>query len=586
MMDTSPKHNLNRHFVMLILVGILGIPIVAQDANQKDLVLGDGSDWHFLTGQDMDIKWTEDDEGVIDPLVDFADRPPYSGLVPHGYQPKRAFYTKAAYGDLKAEFDYKPYYDYQGSGHAGMILRAKDPNHFYIVYFPYTGQTLRGKNFFAAIGKVEGDGYIRNLGLVWVPNVPSETERWYHVRVEATGPKIEVWVDRRKALAVTDDTYESGLVGLAGQGRFLFRNVKVSADSHAPGPWDDQATIPEHSFEVGLAGNMPSGCMAPNGDVLLAAGLQLVRSTDKGRTWGAPEALPDFLDSVGDYANTMFCTSDGRLMIMKVEMKAGDSGPLISISEFNDNALTWSQPTPSPLSGDWSGRPSSEKGMTPYGPLVETEDGTLLRFFLYGLSEVNAEKMISGRKATIYSWANNSYKAFAIRSTDGGQTWVGPIEIDEPFFFRSPRGTVTGSMDFTEPTGIAIGNQVMVTIRPVYSPYMWQCWSNDSGQHWDAASRTTFPGHAQSMIRLKSGVILCGHRAPHYSINVSRDNGLNWDAGTIIDYRVWAMGCLVEVEPNTVLCTYMGNSREAPLQAQLIRVTPSTIEPIAPDSDE
>jgi hypothetical protein len=569
-----------RYLIILLLSGLFGGPLIADEVTQEDLALGDGGNWHFLSGQGMQIEWTQDGEGIIDPLVNFADKPPYSGLVPHGYQPKRAFYTKTAYGDLKAEFEYKPYYDYQGSGHAGMILRAKDPNHFYIVYFPYTGQTLRGKNFLAAIGKVEGDGYIRNIGLVWVPNVPSETERWYKVRVEATGPKIEVWVDGRKALSVTDDTYESGLVGLAGQGRFLFRNVNVSGDSRAPNPWDGQGTIPEHSFEVGLAGDMPSGCMAPNGEVLLAAGLQLVRSADKGRTWGAPEALPEFLDSVGDYGNTMFCTSADRLMIMIVRREPSDSGPRISISESKDSGRTWSQPTPSQVGGDWSGRPSPEKGMSPYGPLVETEDGTLLRFFLYGVSEANAEKTIGGRKVSIYSWANNSYKAFAIRSADGGQTWSGPIEVDEPRFFRSPRGTVSGSMDFTEPTGVAIGNQVMVTIRPVYSPYMWQCWSDDSGQHWDAASRTTFPGHAQSMIRLKSGVILCGHRAPHYSINVSRDDGLNWDAGTIIDYRVWAMGCLVEVEPNTVLCTYMGNSRSDPLQAQLIRVTPSTIEPI------
>lgn len=574
----------SRFLMILVLGGLFAGSLMADEANREALTLGNGSNWHFLTGQDMPIKWTENSEGIIDPLVDFADKPPYSGLVPHGYQPKRAFYTRTAYGDLRAEFDYKPYYDYQGSGHAGMILRAQDPNHFYIVYFPYTGQTLRSKNFLAAIGKVEGDGYIRNLGLVWVPNVPSESERWYSVRVEATGPRIEVWVDGRESLTVTDDTYKSGLIGLAGQGRFLFRNVNVSGDARAPGPWNDQATIPEYSFQVGLAGNMPSGCIAPNGDVLLAAGLQLVRSTDKGRTWGAPEELPAFLDSVGDYANTMFCTSAGRLMIMLAHMKGGDSGPEISIGESGDNGHTWSQPVPSEVGGDWSGRPTSEKGMTPYGPLVETEDGTLLRFFLYGVSEKNADTMISGRKVNLYSWANNAYKAFAMRSTDGGQAWSGPIEIDEPSFFRSPRGTLSGSTDFTEPTGVAIGNQVMVTIRPVYSPYMWQCWSDDSGKTWDAASRTTFPGYAQSMIRLKSGVIVCGHRAPHYSINMSRDDGLNWDGGTIIDYRVWGMGCLIEVEADTLLCTYMGNGPTEPLNAQLIRVTPSGIEPVAAGS--
>jgi hypothetical protein len=565
---------------ILMLGCLIAGTLVADEASREHLTLGDGSDWRFVTGGNMRIAWTENSDGVIDPLVDYADKPPYIGLVPQGYQAKRAFYTKAAYGDLTAEFDYKPYYDYQGSGHAGMILRAQDPNHFYIVYFPYTGQTLRSKNFLAAIGKVEGDGYIRNLGLVWVPNVPSESERWYRVRVEATGPKIGIWIDGRKSLTVSDDTYARGLVGLAGQGRFLFRNVSVVGDSHDPTQWNGEGAIPDHSFQVGLSGAMPSGCVAPNGEVLLAAGLQLVRSADQGRTWGDVETLPDFLDSVGDYGNTMFCTSSGRLMIMLTDMKGGDSGPEISISESRDNGHMWSRPVPSEVGGDWSGRPTAENGMTPYGPLVETEDGTLLRFFLYGMAAENAEKEIGGRKVNIYSWANNAYKAFAMRSTDGGQTWSGPIEIDEPRFFRSPRGTVSGSTDFTEPTGVAIGNEVMVTIRPVYSPYMWQCWSENSGETWDAASRTTFPGYAQSMIRLQSGVIVCGHRGPHYSINLSRDGGLNWDAGTVIDYRVWGMGCLVEVEPDTLLCTYMGNSPTDPLLAQRIRVTPEGLVPL------
>jgi hypothetical protein len=112
---------------------------------------------------------------------------------------------------------------------------------------------------------------------------------------------------------------------------------------------------------------------------------------------------------------------------------------------------------------------------------------------------------------------------------------------------------------------------------------MWQCWSGDAGATWDTASRTTFPGYAQSMVRTKSGTILVAKRYPHYSVNMSRDNGLNWDEGTIIDYPVWGMGCAVEVEPDVVLCTYMdgdGGSHTKPLLAQLIRVTADGIRPV------
>jgi hypothetical protein len=170
-------------------------------------------------------------------------------------------------------------------------------------------------------------------------------------------------------------------------------------------------------------------------------------------------------------------------------------------------------------------------------------------------------------------------KAYTIRSTDGGKSWSAPIELDRPSWYREPRGKFTGSLDFTEPTGVAIGNRTTVLIRPVYSPYMWQCWSDDSGANWDAASRATFPGYAQSMIRTKSGVIVCAHRYPHYSINLSYDDGLNWDEGTVIDYAFWAMGCIVEVEPDVVLCTYMNAQRDMALLAQLVQITPNGPQP-------
>jgi len=92
--------------------------------------------------------------------------------------------------------------------------------------------------------------------------------------------------------------------------------------------------------------------------------------------------------------------------------------------------------------------------------------------------------------------------------------------------------------------------------------------------------RATFPGYAQSMVRTRSGAILCAHRYPQYSVNISYDDGVQWDAGTIIDYPAWAMGCIVEVEPDVVLCTYMNAQRAMPLLAQLVRVTPEGIKPV------
>jgi len=527
------------------------------DAPAKQLNLGAGRDWSFVGG-----SWTENAEGII--------RPPDKRNL-HS----RAFAKTAAYQDLTAEFEFNGDYRETGTGSAGLILRATDANHFYLVYFPWGGQQLRAKHFWAAVAKVEGDGYLRNLQMGWVPGVPSETDRWYHVRVEAHGAQITVQVDGRRALRVTDDTFKHGVVGLAGYGWYAFRNLRLAGTPVPPPRWNDATNLPVHAFPVGLnSETMPSGCVAPNGDVLLAADKLLVRSRDHGRTWDAPVELPASLGPVGDYGSALFRFSESRLGVMVFRPQEPGKRPVpeILMAESADNGHTWSEPVASRVATNW---PDQPRNLLPYGPPVKTRDGTLLRFLLGGVKE-------DGAKFTdVRTWGATHCKAFAIRSTDDGQSWSAPIELDQPTWVGSKRGDFPGSLDLTEPTGVALGNRVMVLVRPIYSPTMWQCWSSDSGATWDAAARTTFPGYAQSLVRTRSGAILCAHRYPHYAVHVSRDDGLNWDEGTVIDYPVWAMGCLVEVEPDVVLCAYMNASRTDPLLAQLIRVTPTSIQPVS-----
>ncbi|MBI4582542.1 MAG: exo-alpha-sialidase [Planctomycetes bacterium] len=527
-------------------------------ANQDSLPLkiGDGGGWSFLGG-----PWTEDVEGVI--------RPPDRRNL-HS----RAFYRAQGFKDLTAEFEFNANYRETGSGSAGLILRAADANHFYLVYFPWGGQQLRAMHFWAILAKVEGDGYLRNLAARWVPGVPSETDRWYKVRVVAKGPQITVWVDGRLAIDVTDNTHESGCVGLAGYGWYFFRNIRISGASAEAPAWKDSAPIPSHSFTVGFnSENMPTGCVAPNGDVLLAAGSHLVRSRDGGQTWSQPAALPEKLGPLTDYGSTLYRTSKGRLMVMvyRTQEQIKKPVPEILISDSADNGHNWSDPEPAKIAPDWPAEPA---GLVPYGPLVEAGDGSLSRFLLGGVEK-------EGRRYTsVRTWGATHCKAFAIRSADDGKTWSAPIELDRTKWSGTPRGDVPGSLDFTEPAGVAIGNIITVLIRPIYSPMMWQCWSSDGGASYDAAARATFPGYAQSMIRTRSGAILCAHRYPHYSINLSHDHGLNWDEGTVIDYAFWGMGCLVEVEPNLVLCAYMNWNRDQSLLVQIIRVTPEGLKPV------
>ncbi len=540
----------------------LPVRTVAQETEKpaesvpRTLHIGDGGNWHFVGGS---RAWTESG-GLIKP-------PNQRNL--HS----RAFYTEAKFSDLEAEFEFNPSYRETGTGAAGMILRAADVNHCYILYFPWGGQQLRAKHFWAQLMKVDGDGYLRSLKSVWVPGLPSETDRWYKVRMRAKGPSITAWVDGRKALNVKDESFSSGVVGLTGYGWYAFRNVRIKGHSTPLSHWDRRQTIPVHHFTLDLDSQvMPSGCVAPNGDVLLMAGKKLLRSKNKGRTWQKPEPLPKAISTDQMYGNALLRTSDDRLIVQlwRNREQTRKEVPEISIAESTDNGRTWSKPVQAKVAEGWPKLPAR---LTPYGSLVETRDGTLLRFLLGSTG-------LETGFPNLLTWGSFHCRAFVTRSTDGGKSWSAPIEIDRPSWCNQARGSMPGSLDFTEPTGVAIGNKVTALVRPVYSPYMWQCWSYDAGRTWDSAARATFPGYAQSMIRCKSGAIVCAHRFPQYSVNVSRDNGLNWDEGTIIDYPVWAMGCMVEVEPDVLLCTYMNWKMDAPLLAQLIRITDKGIEPI------
>ena len=275
-------------------------------------------------------------------------------------------------------------------------------------------------------------------------------------------------------------------------------------------------------------------------------------------------------------------TADGQLLVVF----SGDRDAHIcpwgktQMVSSNDNGRTWSGVTTinnTPLDDRDAG-------------IIETAKGTLIVNWFTSLYyerikdhpwQRHLEKIgPETRKQWVDSRFPDALEGYWIRrSTDGGKSWSAPIELDRPYAFTKERGFAPGSVDFTECTGVAIGDKITVLVRPIYSARMWQCWSEDAGATWDSATRATFPGYAQSMLRTKSGAIVVAHRYPQYSINVSRDDGLNWDQGTLIDCPAWAMGAMIEVEPDVVLCVYMNEPRELPLLSQRIRITPTGITP-------
>jgi hypothetical protein len=532
---------------------LLACAAAAGRAWTMDLKIGDGRAWAFING-----AWREDESGRID-CPDARDT--------HFL----AFYLPHAFVDLAAEFDLMTSYRETGSGDAGIIVRATDANHYYWIRFPWCGQQLRAKHFWAAVSVVDESGYVRNLKLAMIPGVPSETDRWYRVRVECAGPEIRVWVDGRPGPTVTDNRLAHGRVGFAGYGGFAVRNVRITGDPPPAEPWDANAQPPRNWLHpaphLGGGQNMPSICRTPKGDLLLAIPSEqatfLARSTDNGMTWSETEELPASL-----HGGVVHCTKNGRLI-----MQVYNTDPrAILTSESRDDGRTWSEPVMAELAGTW---PTDPAKLSPYGPLLELADGTLVRFLLGGMAGNEGKNVVQ--------WGCFHCQAFAIRSTDDGKTWSAPANLDRPSWPGQAAGTIGGCLDLTEPVAAVLGppgapGRILCYIRPIYSPTMWETFSDDGGQTWASARRGAFPGYAPCMVRTSSGALLVAHRFPGHSINVSRDNGVTWDEGTTVDFPVWAMGCMLEVEPEVVLFVYMDANRQY-LRAQRIRVTAERLEP-------
>ena len=555
-----------------------------------ELTMADTDDWHFMAADGVVSPWVTLGDGSICPQATVDD--------PDGYYLKRAFYKIACFQDFTLEYDCKfsPYYD--GTGLAGVIVRAQDWHSGYMVYMPWNAQAGRSKHAWVGVGRISETGYVHNLSLTQAVNVTSETDRWYHVKIELYGNRMKVWVDGRFVISIDDIFPEDGFIGLSGQSLYYFDNVMIDGEPLPASAWGDDTTIPRAASDTALSGPsgttgtrynvFPSACLTSSGDILIGSGGHIYRSTDHGVTWQANQVVGLSGDGVTIQQYTqMFMRSDDTLLLFhteEVSLTAGSTVMKLRPYTSSDNGITWS-PYAAAQTWMWTYDSSLTMGVYFNGPVVETDDGTITRLFYTVTRDPVAPILpaIGGREVNNYSWgASKAPKAFAIRSTDGGVTWSLPIEIDSPQAYAQPRNTISGSLDLTETTPVAFGNTVMATVRPVYSPQMWQCWSYDSGANWDAAVRTTFPGYAQSIVRLSSGAIVSAQRFPGYSMNVSWDDGLNWDAGTIIDHAARGMGCLVEAEPDVVICVYLNDGdyyTAGNMLLQRIRVTANGVEP-------
>lgn len=508
------------------------------------LNIGDGRNWHCVNSE-----WHDTADGGIEG----ARTGDGDGL--QGYC--LAFNKDAAYTDLEATFTAQLLTDHAD---IGFIVRAQDPTHYYLLHFPQGGQSYRAQHFWAALSIADGSGYLRMLRLELVRRVASNPFGIPHqARVRVTGDRFQVWLNGHPALNVRDSTYQAGRCGLAGFNAFSHGRVTVTG-AEVPAPaWDENIPQVKNWFtpfpDSGTQQRKISAAKAPNGDILCAfngdGNRQLGRSTDGGRTWTVGPAPQDM---IGD----LMRLRDGRLICVALQHGKGHW------AESPDSGYTWINATPIEPAVPWPDDPNR----IPTTYQIELHDGTLLRF---------GPGAHSSSQEPITRWGAVHLQGFATRSTDSGKTWSFPVNLD------ATGNEHMGNLDLTEPATFETRDgRLMCLIRPIYSPWMWETWSHDGGKTWEPCVRGPFPGYAPSTpLRTASGVVVLPVRFPGMTIHLTRDDGMTWDdggGGTFMDTALWAMGSMVEVEPDVVLFMHMDSWHDR-MRARFFRVTETGLVP-------
>ena len=518
--------------------------------------------------------WHESDEGVIGPPENLADE-------------NLAFFTREAYRDFQAEFEFRwdlcdPIGSWAAETSAGFLFRAEDARHYYAVHFPGSDQELATEYFWGMISRVDASGFVEVLKAERVPGVSTALGQWHKVRVVVEGDQIMVRVDGRPMTPVVDATYrDGGRIGLAtnsGLGatpKSSFRNLRVSGPPVPAPAWDESVQPGRNWSVVDPRHSRPCSNIvrASTGELLVVSGGRMLASPDNGRTWSAGEPLPAHLQAgVGwETPGSLRPAPDGGLELYGVT----DRPPLrLRKATSADQGRTWSEIRDVARVDFPSDRPFNEMHSS---GLLELAGGDLLVFlFVCRSAQID---VVDGRMHYLYPAPGTM--DICLRSADGGETWGPPVNLDGPPH-DDERWMFAKDTDLETSKAQTRDGRIIRLSRPFYSPFMWESWSEDRGRTWTPAARGAFPMFActESMVCTASGALLIAGRFPGMAVQVSRDDGMTWACYRIDATGIYANGAMYEVEPDVVVFLYGGWLAPEQLRCQLLRVSPTGLEPV------
>jgi len=305
----------------------------------------------------------------------------------------------------------------------------------------------------------------------------------------------------------------------------------------------------------------------------------LMRSSDDGASWSAPEIVPSY-DVHGTECAGLTTLRNGTVLLNQWRFRWLPLGLARRLAgtmpiDFPDRFMRGWLSSPEHDTAAYRSIPVEQLAPWARGPgetLVHLSDDHGVSFtrsvrldtapFSGGYGMRGACELANGDVLLPLSDIPNWRVVFTVRSHDGGLTWEPPVKVAEQ----------PGS-EFEEPTLIETApGRLLMVLRDNGTRWLHQVMSRDGGESWSEPRRLPIGGYPAQLLRLADGRLLMtyGWRFPDLGIRgvLSRDGGESWDTEHTIRIRAGLPSknlgypATLSAEDGKLLTVYYGENLE------------------------